>query len=150
MLETLKGLGVPRASLDNMITVGNKMDLVPPGEWPRLKKEWGLLPISAKEGFGLGLLARTIETKILTLTGRQQLKVTVPAQARAAKTYILLRFPGSLPHRFPRRRLGVQERHGDRQGDRPERRELFSAVGRGLRGGEGKNEEKILCLIKGL
>lgn len=85
MLETLAGLGVPRASLDNMITVGNKMDLVPPGEWPRLKEEWGLLPISAKEGFGLGLLARTIETKILTLTGRQQLKVTVPVQARAAK-----------------------------------------------------------------
>ena len=48
MLETLSRLGITQEALDQMITVGNKMDLVSPEEWPGLKAQ-GMLPISATQ-----------------------------------------------------------------------------------------------------
>ena len=36
-----------------MITVGNKIDLLPPAEWRAVREEGGAMPISATQGLGL-------------------------------------------------------------------------------------------------
>jgi GTP-binding protein HflX len=50
VIRTLKSLGVSSELMDNMITLGNKIDLVDPSQWKRFKNEEGLIPISATEG----------------------------------------------------------------------------------------------------
>lgn len=49
VLATLKSLKMPQGLLDNMITVGNKIDKVAPMEWQELKKG-EYVPISATKG----------------------------------------------------------------------------------------------------
>ncbi len=66
VLETLKRIGVPQATLDNMLTLGNKIDLIEPSKWRGLK-EAGLIPISVKEGFGLDVVLRQTEQLLMPL-----------------------------------------------------------------------------------
>ncbi len=74
VLETLVGLGVPQESVDGMVTIANKMDLLPPDSWPGLKSA-GMLPVSATRGFGVPELARETERRLLRLTGRRGVRV---------------------------------------------------------------------------
>ncbi len=74
VVETLSSLGVPRESIDGMVTAGNKMDLISPKRWPQLKSG-GVLPVSATQGFGLLPLAMRVEERLLSLTGRRVMRV---------------------------------------------------------------------------
>ena len=50
---TLRRLAVPQEAMANMLTVGNKIDLLPPAEWRAVRDEGGALPVSATENLGL-------------------------------------------------------------------------------------------------
>ena len=74
VLETLARLRIPQTLMDNMVTVGNKMDKLDPGEWSALK-ELKLLPISCTEGFGLDVLMSKLDHLLLETSGRKFLKI---------------------------------------------------------------------------
>lgn len=74
VIETLKSISLPDKLLDNMITVGNKIDLV-----SELDLDVGdSLPVSSTTGFGLADLKFKIEENIIRSTGQIFIKIRVP------------------------------------------------------------------------
>jgi len=74
VLATLKRLRVGETSLSKMITVGNKIDLLPVESWLGVKKG-GVLPISAKVGHGLQPLMNILEERLIKSTNRLKVKM---------------------------------------------------------------------------
>lgn len=75
VIETLKSISLPEKLLDNMITVGNKIDLV-----SEIAPDVGdnSLPVSSTTGFGLKDLKFKIEESIIRATGQIFIKIRVP------------------------------------------------------------------------
>lgn len=74
VLDTLKSISLPEKLLENMITVGNKIDLV-----PELVPDMDdCLPVSSTTGFGLRDLIFKIEDSIIRATGQVFIKIRVP------------------------------------------------------------------------
>lgn len=71
VIKTLKSMKLPENLMNNMITVGNKVDLV---SGP---VESGL-PVSSTCGTGIDVLKREIETSIIKATGQIFIKIRVP------------------------------------------------------------------------
>ena len=76
VLRTLKSLKIPENLIDNMITLGNKIDLVPPSEWKAFNNA-EYTPISVVEGFGLDYVVQKVEKSLFEATGRKRAKVRV-------------------------------------------------------------------------
>jgi len=76
VMETLRKLNLPKASLDKMITVGNKIDKIDSNLWKKVKNE-GMLPISATEGYGVPILAKQLEKTLIQVTDRKRVKFKV-------------------------------------------------------------------------
>ena len=60
----------------DVITVGNKIDMIDPNYWVELKSE-GMIPVSCHRGYGLDFLLRQIENAIFTATGRKKMTFKV-------------------------------------------------------------------------
>ena len=73
VLETLKKFKVKIAD-NKMLSVGNKIDLIPSEKWPKVMSQ-GYLPISAVRGFGLEHLVNKIEQQLIISTDRVQLRM---------------------------------------------------------------------------
>ena len=68
-METLKSLSIPDKLLQGMITVGNKIDLVQPDDWPLIRQD-GMSPISVKNGVYMEELFQAIDERLIQSTGR--------------------------------------------------------------------------------
>ena len=73
----------------DVITVGNKIDMIDPNYWAELKAE-GMIPISCHRGYGLDFLLGQIENAILTSTGRKKMTFKV-SNVRDREEYDWLR-----------------------------------------------------------
>ena len=69
---TLARLKVQTAG--RVLSVGNKIDKVPSSQWRDIMAQ-GYLPVSATEGHGLDHLQARLDTKLISLTDRLQLKL---------------------------------------------------------------------------
>lgn len=56
----------------DVITVGNKIDLLEPVDWPHIKAD-GMIPVSCAKGYGLDYLSRRIEEAVMRATGRRKM-----------------------------------------------------------------------------
>ena len=56
----------------DVITVGNKIDLLEPLDWPHIKAD-GMIPVSCLKGYGLDYLSRRIEDAVMKATGRRKM-----------------------------------------------------------------------------
>uniref|UniRef100_A0A1B6KK63 Hflx-type G domain-containing protein n=1 Tax=Graphocephala atropunctata TaxID=36148 RepID=A0A1B6KK63_9HEMI len=74
VMETLKSINLPENLLEDMITVGNKIDLIS-GPLPDLGT---CLPVSATTGVGIEELKRKVEQTIIKATGQILIKIRVP------------------------------------------------------------------------
>uniref|UniRef100_A0A1B6H4T3 Hflx-type G domain-containing protein n=1 Tax=Cuerna arida TaxID=1464854 RepID=A0A1B6H4T3_9HEMI len=74
VMETLKSIKLPEKLIEDMITVGNKIDLIS-GPLPDLGTS---IPVSATLGFGVEELKRKVEQKIIKATGQIFIKIRVP------------------------------------------------------------------------
>ena len=103
MLATLRSLRIRKDLLDNMIVVGNKMDLVAQSEWKRRFAGAPFMPISATEGLGLDVLVKKLERRIFAATGRRSMVFRVR--------------PGSHEHRWMNEQLAVTSEEADAEDD---------------------------------
>lgn len=87
VLATLANLNVEQKVLDSMITVGNKVDLIPPEDWKSIEED-GMIPISCVEGRGLESLMQQVDSFLIESTGRRQVTLRVPT---GSKEYFYLR-----------------------------------------------------------
>ena len=76
VMETLARIDVPQALLDNMIVVGNKIDLVRPEDWSAIKAD-GIVPISCKAGFGIAYLTDLIDKAVIRAQGKRKVVVKI-------------------------------------------------------------------------
>ncbi|GAB6028899.1 Putative GTP-binding protein 6 [Chamberlinius hualienensis] len=77
VLETLKLLDLPQSLQENIIEVGNKIDLVPDSEYLKQCSSEMLL-ISATNGTGLAELQREVELKMMEVKGYVTFEIRVP------------------------------------------------------------------------
>ena len=61
----------------DVITVGNKIDLLEPNCWSKIKDD-GMIPVSCAKGYGLDFLLHRIEGAIMKSTGRKKVIFRVP------------------------------------------------------------------------
>merc|ERR550534_833469 len=76
VLETLNRIDMSQTLLDNMIVVGNKIDLVRPEDWPAIKAD-GLVPISCEAGYGLTYLLDRIDEAVIRAQGKRRMVVKI-------------------------------------------------------------------------
>ena len=74
VLDTLKKLKVNVADNKKILSVGNKIDLIPSEKWTDVMNQ-GYLPISAVRGFGLEHLVEKIEKQLIISTDRVKLRM---------------------------------------------------------------------------
>ena len=72
--ETLRKLNVDTANTEKMVTVGNKIDLIPAENWKSIISA-GYMPVSAVQGLGLDHLVDKLEKQIILNTDRVRLKM---------------------------------------------------------------------------
>ena len=72
--ETLRKLNVDTANTEKMVTVGNKIDLIPAEKWKSIISA-GYMPVSAVQGLGLDHLVDKLEKQIILNTDRVRLKM---------------------------------------------------------------------------
>ena len=77
VLQTLRSLNVPNKLLEEMITVGNKIDLLHPEDWQLIRLD-GMSPVSTKGGTNMEELFNTIDHKLIQSTGRTRQTFRVP------------------------------------------------------------------------
>ena len=70
VLKTLENLQVPKKLITNMVTVGNKIDLLSSKEDWELVRQDGMIPISTKNGDNMEELFNLIDDTIIKTTGR--------------------------------------------------------------------------------
>ena len=73
----------------DVITVGNKIDMIDPNYWAELKAK-GMIPVSCHRSYGLDFLLRQIENAIFTATGRKKMTFKV-SNVRDREEYDWLR-----------------------------------------------------------
>ena len=74
VLDTLKKLKVKETDNKKILSVGNKIDLIPSERWREVMAQ-GYLPISAVRGFGLEHLLEKIEKQLIISTDRVKLRM---------------------------------------------------------------------------
>jgi len=74
--DTLRKLKVPSLRINNMLTVGNKIDKVPREEWINIKGS-GSFPVSATLGYGLDQMVSILEEKLISVTDRIRIVMKV-------------------------------------------------------------------------
>ncbi|XP_046982683.1 putative GTP-binding protein 6 [Schistocerca americana] len=75
--QTLKSFDLSPELLENVIVVGNKIDLLPAEVASAHQSDW--LPVSATRSIGLDALREKIEGAVLRATGRTSMAVRVPS-----------------------------------------------------------------------
>nr|ANO53997.1 gtbp6 [Eyprepocnemis plorans] len=75
--ETLRSFDLTPELLDNVIVVGNKIDLLPAEVADATRSDW--LPVSATRSIGLDALREKIEAAVLRATGRTSMAIRVPS-----------------------------------------------------------------------
>ena len=73
----------------DVITVGNKIDLLDPLGWPKIKAD-GMIPVSCTKGYGLDYLLHQIEDAVMKATGRRKMLFKISI-ANGAEEYGWLR-----------------------------------------------------------
>ena len=63
----------------DVITVGNKIDLIDPLHWAKLKSD-GMIPVSCTKGYGLDYLLRRINAAVMKATGRRKILFKIPIE----------------------------------------------------------------------
>ena len=69
VLRTLSDLEVPKKLIDNMITVGNKIDLIHQDDWQLVRQD-NMIPLSSKLGINMEELVHQLDRTLLQITGR--------------------------------------------------------------------------------
>ena len=63
----------------DVITVGNKIDLIDPLHWAKLKSD-GMIPVSCSKGYGLDYLLQRINSAVMKATGRRKILFKIPIE----------------------------------------------------------------------
>ncbi len=66
---------MPKGLIENMITVGNKIDLIESSDWEGVESD-GMIPVSTKEGTNMERLLKIIDESLIRVTDRKFVTLT--------------------------------------------------------------------------
>ena len=87
VLQTLHNLEIPEKSIQSMITIGNKSDLVKEDDWKFIRDD-GMIPISTKTGSNMEELLTKIDSFLIKETNRVQAVFKVPTGSNEFQTIL--------------------------------------------------------------
>jgi len=87
VLQTLQNLEIPEKSIQSMITIGNKSDLVKEDDWKFIRDD-GMIPISTKTGSNMEELLTKIDSFLIKETNRVQAVFKVPTGSNEFQTIL--------------------------------------------------------------